>query len=772
MTSPPRSDAGLPARGASRFNRAEVVDENFVRILTELASREDGADVSGPTDAPVVVGRRMTRRDLVELFDSQMVCRHQDIEARRMRARDEGFYTIGSAGHEGNALVGRLTRHTDPAFIHYRSGAFMAERARLAGAVDFTADVMHSFAASSLDPIAGGRHKVWGSVAMNVPPQTSTIASHLPKAVGAALSIPRAKRIGATLPVPQDAIVVCSFGDASVNHAVAQTAFNAAGWSAHQKFPVPILFVCEDNGLGISVHTPPGWIEATLSRRPGIRYVRADGLNLLSGFDAVDEAVKLCRTRRCPVFLHLSVVRLLGHAGSDPETEYHSWDQIEAAERLDPLLRTAELVLEHRVLRAADVLARYEATRAKVQEAARKAAAAPKLTSAAQIIAPLAPYTPDAVLAEARRSAGDDVRARTFDGADRLPENAPPRHMAVLINQGLHDLLAKYPQAILFGEDVAKKGGVYHVTAGLHERFGAARVFNTLLDETMILGMAIGAGHAGLLPIPEIQYLAYYHNAEDQVRGEACSLQFFSNNQFRNPMVIRIAGWGYQKGFGGHFHNDNSIAALRDVPGLVVATPSRGDDAVKMMRTCVALAAIDGRVCAFLEPIALYMQKDLHESKDGGWQFAYPAPGESIPLGEGCVYHEDASDLTILTFANGVWMSLRAAKVLREQHGIAARVVDLRWLNPLNEAFILEQARATARVLVVDEGRRTGGVAEALLSLICESCNGSVLARRHNALDTYVPLGAASNLVMPTEATIVAAARDVCACAEAAGRCG
>src|SRR5207302_5535583 len=132
------------------------------------------------------------------------------------------------------------------------------------------------------------------------------------------------------------------------------------------------------------------------------------------------------------------------------------------------------------------------------------------------------------------------------------------------------------------------------------------RVFDTLLDETTILGMAIGAGHLGMLPIPEIQYLAYYHNAEDQIRGEACSLQYFSNGQFRNPMVVRVQGWSYQKGFGGHFHNDNSIAVMRDVPGLIVATPARGDDAVKMLLTLTAMAKVDGRVSIFVEPIALY----------------------------------------------------------------------------------------------------------------------------------------------------------------------
>src|SRR3546814_4444750 len=114
----------------------------------------------------------------------------------------------------------------------------------------------------------------------------------------------------------------------------------------------------------------------------------------------------------------------------------------------------------------------------------------------------------------------------------------------------------------------------------------------------------------GMLPPPEIQYLAYFHNAADQIRGEAASLQFFSNDQYRNPMVVRIASLGYQRGFGGHFHNDNSITALRDIPGLVVGCPSRGDDAAMMLRTLAALAKVDGRVCALLEPIALYMRSE------------------------------------------------------------------------------------------------------------------------------------------------------------------
>ena len=245
---------------------------------------------------------------------------------------------------------------------------------------------------------------------------------------------------------------------------------------------------------------------------------------------------------------------------------------------------------------------------------------------------------------------------------------------------------------VVFGEDVAGKGGVYTVTKGLWKRFGGARVFNTLLDETTILGLAQGYGSMGYLPIPEIQYLAYFHNACDQIRGEACSLQYFSNNAYRNPMVVRIAGLGYQKGFGGHFHNDNSVTALRDIPGLVVGCPSRGDDAVRMLRTLAALAKIDGRVTAIVEPIALYMTKDLYDRDDGAWSFAYPEPDEYLEPWEPRIYGEEATDVLIVTFGNGVPMALRAARELERTHGVAARVLDLRWLAPLPTRDLLREA--------------------------------------------------------------------------------
>ncbi len=259
---------------------------------------------------------------------------------------------------------------------------------------------------------------------------------------------------------------------------------------------------------------------------------------------------------------------------------------------------------------------------------------------------------------------------------------------------------------------------------------------------------------SGLLPVPEIEYLAYLHNAEDQLRGEAASLRFFSNGTYTNPMVVRIAGLGYQKGFGGHFHNDDAVAVLRDVPGLAVAVPARPEDAGPLLRTCLAAAAETGQVSVFLEPIALYHERDLHDAGDRGWLGHY-SPDAVAPIGSARV-HGDGGDLTIVTFGNGVRMSLRVAARLAAA-GVGARVLDLRWIAPLPVDDLLREATATGRVLVADETRHSGGVGEGVITALVEHGYRGALARVASR-DSFVPLGDAANLVLLGEDEIERAA--------------
>jgi 2-oxoisovalerate dehydrogenase E1 component len=220
-------------------------------------------------------------------------------------------------------------------------------------------------------------------------------------------------------------------------------------------------------------------------------------------------------------------------------------------------------------------------------------------------------------------------------------------------------------------------------------------------------------------------------------------------------MVVRIAGLGYQKGFGGHFHNDNAVAVLRDIPGLVVAVPSRPEDAAPMLRSCLAAAIAYGQVSVYLEPIALYHERDLHEPGDRGWLGDYQPDGH-VPIGSARV-HGEGSDLTIATFGNGLRMSLRVAKRL-EADGIGAQVLDLRWLAPLPIADLLLSAASTRRVLVVDETRHSGGAGEGVLAALVEAGFPGRMARVASQ-DSFVPLGDAANLVLLGEDEIEAAAR-------------
>ncbi|HET6744740.1 MAG TPA: thiamine pyrophosphate-dependent enzyme [Candidatus Limnocylindria bacterium] len=730
------------------FDRVPIVERALDDFLNSAT-----ADVPRlAPGAPMRAGSGLTARKAIELWEDQVTSRCLDVAARELKKTNRSYYTISSAGHENNAVLGALTRMNDPAFLHYRSGALVMARARQLPGATPAFDALLGIVASRDEPIAQGRHKVWGSRPLWIPPQTSTIASHLPKAMGLAFSLARARRLGVDNELPADAIVLCSFGDASANHATALAAINTARYAVRIGLPMPILFVCEDNGTGISVPTPDRWIAETFGAQPHLRYVLADG-ELDEVWDATAEAVHHVRSARQPAFLHLPTVRLWGHAGSDAEHAYRSPAEIAANEASDPILRNARWLVQSGAAEASELRAILDLTRARVMAAAEEATLRPRLETTQDVVAPLAPHHP----ARAAQRASHPVlpvgeREELFAGG--LPETATnpnARTLAGNLNAALADELGRRPELIIFGEDVGRKGGVYNVTNGLQKRFGPGRVFDTLLDETSILGIAQGAAHIGLLPLPEIQYLAYLHNALDQLRGEAASLQFFSSGQFRNPMVVRVPGLAYQKGFGGHFHNDNSVGALRDIPGLVLAAPARGDDAARMLRGAIAMAAEDGRIVVFLEPIAIYHEKDLHTDGDGGWLTHYPPPPSHLLPGEPGVYDTDdgaSPDLLLVSYANGLRLSLQAQRRLADDHGIRTRVLDLRWLNPLPSEAVRRHAGEAGAVLVVDECRRTGaGVADAVIADLAESGAAGRLASVR-AVDSFVPLGPATSAVL------------------------
>ncbi|MEM8582183.1 MAG: alpha-ketoacid dehydrogenase subunit beta, partial [Pseudomonadota bacterium] len=419
-----------------------------------------------------------------------------------------------------------------------------------------------------------------------------------------------------------------------------------------------------------------------------------------------------------------------------------------AQEAQDPLIVSAALLEAAGALPNAAALKIYDDARARLRRVSQEVVSRPRLETAQDVMASLIP--PPRPCAPSNGPSAEK-RADVFGGDLKLQDD--PQPMIRLLNWALHDLMLEHREIVIMGEDVGRKGGVYGVTQKLEKRFGPDRVVDTLLDEQSILGLGIGMAHNGFLPMPEIQFLAYLHNAEDQLRGEAATLPFFSSGQFTNPMVVRIAGLGYQKGFGGHFHNDNSVAVLRDIPGLILACPSNGADAAMMLRECVRLAREEQRLVVFLEPIALYPMRDLHEPGDGGWMRSYPAPDSRIAFGA-IGQSGDGTDLAIVTFGNGTYLSNQVQADLQAD----TRVVDLRWLNPLPIEPLLEAVAPCKHILVVDETRATGGVSEALMTAFAEAGRR---ATRYAAADSFIATGPAYGATMPSRAGILAAAQEL-----------
>ena len=716
------------------LDRAAVLEELFYESLNNNKFPD-------PKSHTTLFESGLTKTKALDIFTSQIESRHLDLIARKIKNEGKGFYTIGSSGHEGNAAIASAFSVKDMAFLHYRSCAFMLQRARDHFGSSQLRDHLLSLVASIKDPISSGRHKVFGSMELNVPPQTSTIGSHLPKAVGTAFSIPMAKSLQIDSKLDPKSVVLCSFGDGSLNHSTVQGAINMAQWIVAHNLLLPIIFICEDNNLAISTPTQTDWVHKICGNRDGIHYIECDGRNIADVYLAAEYARHETQVMKQPTFLHMKTVRLLGHAGSDIEFHYNKSNEILSREEDDPILHTAKIMLDNNILTNKEIISLYKNTETKINELVKDVLQEPKHNSYKTIEKDIIPPKKDLTLSQPEKVS--------------KTSNKQKYNLAQIINFALDDLMHQYKNIVLFGEDVGKKGGVYRVTANLQKKYGMKRVFDSLLDEQSILGTAIGFAHNNILPIPEIQFLAYVHNAVDQIRGEAATLSFFSSGQFTNPMVIRIPGLAYQKGFGGHFHNDNSIGFLREIPGVIIACPSSPKMAALILRKCVELAYIEQRVVIFLEPIALYHQKDLYDAGDNEFLEHYPKVSETIDF-EDLNIIEKNKDVAIITFGNGVRIAKEAVNKLKIKHKLEPTIIDLCWLQPLNINKIIESIKLCKHILILDETRDTGSIANELHAKIHSTLQvDSPIIHKITAKDCFIPLGESWKYILPSVEDVV-----------------
>ncbi len=291
------------------------------------------------------------------------------------------------------------------------------------------------------------------------------------------------------------------------------------------------------------------------------------------------------------------------------------------------------------------------------------------------------------------------------------------------VTQALAYELAHDDNVIVFGEDVGKNGGVFRATAGLQERFGERRVFDSPLAESMIAGLAIGMSVQGLKPVAEFQFMGFIYPAMNQIIAHAARMRNRTRGRLHCPIVFRAP-------FGGgirapEHHSESTEALFTHIPGLQVVIPSSPKRAYGLL-----LAAIrNPDPVIFLEPKRIYrLVKQPVEDN-----------GEELPIGK-CFTLLEGHDVTLITWGASVHETLQAAKQLSED-GLSCEVIDVATLKPLDIETIIASVEKTQRCIIVHEGAKTCGVGAEISAQIMEHCMADLLApvQRVTGFDVVMP---------------------------------
>jgi pyruvate dehydrogenase E1 component beta subunit len=313
------------------------------------------------------------------------------------------------------------------------------------------------------------------------------------------------------------------------------------------------------------------------------------------------------------------------------------------------------------------------------------------------------------------------------------------------VRQGMREALLGDPRVFLMGEDIGHYGGCFAVSRGLLEEFGPERIRDTPLSESVFVGAGIGAALGGIRPIVEIMTCNFSLLALDQIMNTAATLLHMSGGQFNVPLVIRIATGGGKQLAAQHSHSLEGWYA--HIPGLKVVTPATIEDGYGML----ASALVDP------DPVLIFENQTLYNMEG-----ELPANAGAVDLSKAVVRRE-GTDISILTYGASLHKSLDAADALAKD-GINAEVIDLRVLRPLDDAAIMASVAKTHRVLVVDEGWRSGGISAEISARIMEQAFYELDQPVQRLCSAEVPIPYAHHLeqaALPQVETIIAAVRNL-----------
>ncbi len=275
------------------------------------------------------------------------------------------------------------------------------------------------------------------------------------------------------------------------------------------------------------------------------------------------------------------------------------------------------------------------------------------------------------------------------------------KNLLQAIHEGLAEEMRADESVMVLGEDVGRAGGVFRVTQGLQEEFGAARVLDTPLAESLIVGSAIGLSVNGMRPVAEIQFADFIPPAFDQIVNEAAKFYYRSNGDWNCPITVR-APYGVVPG-GALYHSQSVEAWFCNTPGLKVVAPTFPADAKAMIKGAIR----DPNPVLFLEHKRTY--RLIKEE--------VPEDDYEVPLGEARV-HREGTDITVVAYGMMLYTALEVAEELSEGHGIETELVEPRTLYPLDKETILDSARKTGKVLVVSEDNLTGSFSGEIVAIV------------------------------------------------------
>ena len=602
-----------------------------------------------------------------------------ELEEKKLLPARQMKYQFSARGHElGQILFGMLlTGKYDAVGGYYRSRPLLLTLGL--SATDALKSGMAKGGGISDGRDIGVVFNLPGTTGPTVLPMAGGVGTQYTTAVGWAHAIRYAAETLKDVRF-RGAIAVVFGGDGSVATNGFWAALNIA---ATRK--LPILFVIEDNGFGLSapsaIQTPGGNIARNLGSFHDLRIAEADTTRIPETARAIDAAVSHVRAGGGPLLLRLTLPRLNGHSGQDTQA-YKSASLLREERARDPLTH-----LRNYLLPAAFSAEQWRALEIEAAEAVSRACA--EASSAAE---------PEPTRERALRYVF--VQDEQPSELARNPQPETTRtNMIAAIRRTLEYELRINPRLLIFGEDVGAKGGVHTATMGLQSAFGSDRVFDTSLSEEGIVGNAVGMALAGLRPVVEIQFRKYADPATEQL-NDCGTLRWRTANRFSAPIVVRMPG-GFSSKCGDPWHSVSSEVTFAHAIGWQVLYPSNAEDATGLLRAAMRSA----NPSIFFEHRALL---------DSSWaRRPYPGDAYMLPLGVARIV-QAGSELTVVTWGAMVERCLSAAALT----GASVEVIDLRTIVPWDRETVLRSVQRTSRCLIVHEDTMTAGFGAEIASVV------------------------------------------------------